>query len=855
MSISGVQGIQRGFVRSFVQLVLPSLVVLALAISIFYRNEVESLKQIISIDESHTVKLATKSINLELSGVLSDLQYLKNQPLFRQYINNPHSNRKSLQQDWLTFSTHRKIYDQIRFIDKDGNEAIRVNNDNNIAVVVADEQLQYKGHRHYVSDTLVLNNDDIYVSDLTLNIEQQEIEIPYSPVIRVSTPIFNNNNQLQGLLILNYQAHTLLDKLRKLTVNGQSEFWLLNHDGYWLLSDDQLMEWGFLHNQTTVSNFATIYPTVWQKMLFGPPTGQIQGPAYTFTYQRIDGESSPLGKHAETWILISALPQKTWSRLTAEKLNNNLFSFILYALILSLIALIIASKNMANRRIQLNLRRSEAKFRGLLDAAPDAIIIVNQKGRIILSSSHAQKTLGYSKEELNNLPVEHLLPLRLRKQHIKHRKSYTSRPVVREMGGQLELFAVHKNGREIPVEISLSPIQVEQELLTISILRDVTNRKKIERQKLDAEKRFHSLVDNLPIGVFRCRFFDSSFTEVNPSVIQILAAGNNTQLLGQPFANRFKSSSDWRRLEQALHDEHKITAMEVELCGLDNQYFAASISAAVKTDSEGIKFIDGTIENISIRKQKDQKIKELNKRLHSYTQELEAANNELEAFSYSVSHDLRAPLRAMDGFSQTLLEQYQSRLDDKGIDRLKRIRSAAGRMAELVESLIDLAKVSRATINRQKVNISSTATDVVNELRMQFPGKQQVSVQENLICQTDPALIRIVLNNLLGNAWKFSAKQPQPVIAFGLSHYIDNTAVYFVRDNGVGFDMDYAERLFQPFQRLHTVKDYPGTGIGLATVHRIIRKHGGKIWAQSQINQGSTFYFTLSQNNHMSSDK
>ncbi len=226
--------------------------------------------------------------------------------------------------------------------------------------------------------------------------------------------------------------------------------------------------------------------------------------------------------------------------------------------------------------------------------------------------------------------------------------------------------------------------------------------------------------------------------------------------------------------------------------------------------------------------------------------ELERKNQELEAFSYSVSHDLRAPLRSIDGFSQALLDDYAHRLDEKGEDFLRRVRAAAQRMGELIDDLLELSRVGRAELRRDPVDLSLIAGDVAAELGRKDPDRHvTIEIQHGLVTRADSRLMRVVLENLLGNAWKFTAKATKATIEFGTDER-DGHLVYFVRDDGEGFDMHYVDKLFRPFQRLHSDADFPGTGIGLATVQRIIERHGGRAWAEGIVARGATVYFTLS---------
>lgn len=224
---------------------------------------------------------------------------------------------------------------------------------------------------------------------------------------------------------------------------------------------------------------------------------------------------------------------------------------------------------------------------------------------------------------------------------------------------------------------------------------------------------------------------------------------------------------------------------------------------------------------------------------------LEAANKELEAFSYSVSHDLRAPLRAIDGFGQALLEDYAGRLDAEGRNYLERVRAGAQRMGTLIDDLLKLSRVTRAELNLEEVNLSVLAQEIAEGLRWREPQRQvEFDISPGLRARADARLLRIALENLLGNAWKFTGRRAEARIEFGAT-VRDGRPAYFVRDNGAGFDMAYAGKLFGAFQRLHGTTEFPGTGIGLATVQRVIHKHGGLVWAEGAVDQGATFYFTL----------
>jgi light-regulated signal transduction histidine kinase (bacteriophytochrome) len=268
------------------------------------------------------------------------------------------------------------------------------------------------------------------------------------------------------------------------------------------------------------------------------------------------------------------------------------------------------------------------------------------------------------------------------------------------------------------------------------------------------------------------------------------------------------------------------------------QPFAATCAVLIEANrnSQRRRHAENLLRNMNL---------ELEDHVNQRTAELQASIKELESFSYSVSHDLRSPLRGINGFSRLLQQDYGDRLDDQGREYLNRICAATLRMSELIDGMIDLAQLTREPIHLAEVDLSRLAETITRELQAAEPGRRvEFTAAQGIRARGDERLLRVALQNLIGNAWKFTARREVAHIEFG-TRRTGNSLAYFIRDDGAGFDMRYADKLFGAFQRLHGVKEYAGTGIGLATVHRIVQRHGGLVWAEGEVDKGSTFYFTL----------
>jgi PAS domain S-box-containing protein len=469
----------------------------------------------------------------------------------------------------------------------------------------------------------------------------------------------------------------------------------------------------------------------------------------------------------------------------------------------------------------------EAKYRALLEAAPDAMLLVNADGRILLMNNETQRLFGYVRDELIGLPIESLVPERFRREHYAHRVSYSADSKARPINLRQNLRARRKDGTEFPAEISLIPVPTEVGILTMATVRNVTERGRTEakfRALLEASPDAMVIVDRR-----------GSILLVNSQTEKLFGYAR-AELVGKPvellIPTRFRAQHPGRRELYAHSPRVRAMESELELYALrrDGTEFPVEVSLSPLETEEGL-LVASAIRDVTDRRRNEIALR--------------VANAELEAFSYSVAHDLRAPLRGMNGFAQILLDEYKDKLDAAGVDCLHEIHDNAIRMGALIDALLSLAHVARTALKPQRIDLALLARDTLKRLTASEPEREvEVVLPRHLWAFLDPQLASNLVDNLLDNAWKFTRKTPLGRIELG-SAEVEGAHTFMVRDNGAGFDMAHKAKLFGPFQRLHSTSDFAGTGIGLATAQRIVVRHGGRIWAEAAVNEGATFYFTL----------
>lgn len=474
-------------------------------------------------------------------------------------------------------------------------------------------------------------------------------------------------------------------------------------------------------------------------------------------------------------------------------------------------------------------------FRQIVERAPDAFVVIDSEGRIILVNRQTERLFGYAREELLGKPVEELVPDQLREGHAIARDAYFGEPKVREMGANLDLSGRRKDGTEFPIEISLSPLDTPRGLFAAAAIRDATARRKAQRQ-------FRDLLEAAPDAMV---IIDSEgkIALVNAQAVRLFGYQREA-MIGRPVEILIPE-----RLRQAhaAHRDHYFGGPKVremgaglELSGRrrNGSEFPIEISLSPLETDDGL-FATAAVRDISARKQDERKLKE-------YAQTLEASNVQLEQFASVASHDLQAPLRNIVGFNQLLQRKLAKASTPKDQELFGMVDECARRMQALIDGLLELSRVNRTPLKRKALPVAT----LVNHAKLQLQStldeaNAEVHCDSQAEVDGDAALLTQLLQNLIANGIKFQAPGAQPRVTIDSEPSGAARLVLRVQDNGIGIAPDQLESVFKMFRRLHGTEEYPGTGIGLAISQKIVELHDGRIWAESTLGQGTTFFIDL----------
>lgn len=493
------------------------------------------------------------------------------------------------------------------------------------------------------------------------------------------------------------------------------------------------------------------------------------------------------------------------------------------------------------------LTRALATLRSMIDSSSDAIVANDLDGIITSWNAGAAYIFGYTADETVGTSMMRLIP----PGHLSEMNDILTKIKSGQKVGNYETQRLTKDGRLIDVSVAASPIKdVTGKIIGASkVFRDISNEMRAAKALRASEVRYRRLFESSEDGILILDAETGVVVDVNPFL---------TSLLG--FSHReFVDKTIWDLgfFKDIVANEHNFSQLkEKGYLRYDNLPLEAADGRRIEVEFisnvylvDGAKVIQCNVRDVTARRRAEEAVRlltaDLEQRVLLRTAELLATNKELEAFSYSVSHDLRAPLRAVDGFAQAVLEDYGPQLPPEGRRYLTTIRDGTQKMGTLIDDLLTFSRLGRAPLNTQEVDTGELVRGVIDDLHAERSGRKiDVRIGELSGSNGDPALLKQVWINLLSNAIKFTRRREHAVVEIGSEPNVQG-AVYFVRDNGTGFDMRYGGKLFGVFQRLHRAEEFEGTGVGLAIVQRIINRHGGRIWAESAVDSGTTFYFTL----------
>lgn len=520
------------------------------------------------------------------------------------------------------------------------------------------------------------------------------------------------------------------------------------------------------------------------------------------------------------------------------------FATLVFVLsVIFLVALLVAQLRQRDLLTE-NLGESEFRYRHLFESNPHPIWIYDLKTlKFLAVNQTAVENYGYTRADFDTMTIRDIRP----GEDIPRLEQFI-RQIDSERHDHSAWRHRKKDGTIIDVEIVSLPFKFGDKPARLVLASDVTDRVRTERALRDSEERLRTVTDNVPalIGYvdseLRYRYVNKVYEEWYGVPMANYIGRTMREVIGEEWYLRMRP-----QLEAVLAG-HTVTTERRADRSIVERYARFTYAPHFGNDGKVIGFYVMAYD-ITERRKAEEAIHELNveleRRVLERTAQLEAANRELEAFSYSVSHDLRAPLRSIDGFSKALLEDYLPKLGDEGKDFLHRIRNASQRMGELIDDLLALSRVTRSEMARVPVDLSMIAGKITEELRRAEPQRMlEIAITSGMVANADPNLMRVLLENLLDNAWKFTSRRELAKIELGMAEK-DGQKVYFVRDNGAGFNMAYADKLFGAFQRLHSAQEFAGTGIGLATVNRIVLRHGGRVWAEGEVDVGATVFFVL----------
>jgi PAS domain S-box-containing protein len=827
---------------SFSNLLVPLTVATVLVLGIcsaLYLREADQIAYTALDNENRRMERFAGLFRNDIGGAVTDLRLLASGDGFQDFLRtgSPADLDRATRRA-IFFSKDNPDYDQIRYIDEQGREMLRLNHDGE---TVPPDQLQNKADRPYFQKASALKAGQIYISAIDLNEENGSIEQPLKPMLRLAMPVFDATGRQRGIYIVNYRVANSIQQLRQFVPRYTQRLRVLNAQGYWIVAGQPAQEWGFMLPNRSGMTLAKMNPELWAKIVQNP-AGQAEFDGGYFTWYRAvprefaSGKPVTLVADDDFLVFASQITSEEWAASFARLRQT----FVVVALLLLILTTVISWFFQARRRAQRELDR-------LFTLTNDLFCIAGFDGYFKRVNPAWEKTFGYTREELTAKPFEEFLhPDDLEK---------TRQEFARQLHGQGVISFENRyrcrDGSYRWLLWNAHPLVDEQ--IIFASARDLTERKQIEESLRQSEERSRSIID----GAY-------------DAFISIDTAGRITNwnsraeaMFGRPRAEAIGRLLDETIIPPQFREAHRRGMRHFHATGEGPVLNKAIELTALRKSGEefpveiiiwplrmgGEATFHAFVRDITSRKMAEEQVLNLNEELKQRADLLESANKELESFSYSVSHDLRAPLRHIHGFVELLQKAPALQGDESSRRQMGIVAKAAKEMGVLIDDLLAFSRTGRAEMHPMEINVREMIDQVIQDRAAECEGRKVTWVIKPLPpVAGDPRLLRLVWVNLLDNALKYTRRCEEAKIEIGSLPGDDpdrSEMVFYVRDNGVGFDMQYASKLFGVFQRLHRAADFEGTGIGLANVQRIIHRHGGRVWAEAKVDSGATFYFSL----------
>lgn len=844
--------------RWLIWFALILVVVTALILPFILRYEQQRLLAI-KEHEYATLAHADFIVNAMFRERIGDIRMLASSPSIQHFIRKPEpASRADVTALMRSFCHSYKQYDQLRVIRKDGQELVRINYDQGVCRVVADAQLQNKVNRYYFTESLALSPGEVFVSPLDLNVEHEQIEVPYKPMIRFAEPLTDRFGKTQAVIVLNFRAQQLLDEIFSLSESseemaaGDFSFLLNDHGAYLHSQEHPERGFGFMFDHPH-QNFAKDYPQVWQAVLDGRRSVATERGLFLIrslpvpvSYTFRDGQKAGQVAGSQRWHEVRLISSRSLHSNSILYGDYRALLFTLYLLLIGFVSYLwveIIRRNEA-------LLSSGELVKALFDNTPVGIISVDERGRIVMANIRACEMFGYPAEVMNGLSIQALVPEQSSAEHKQHMLTYMQTMSQREMSVRSDIFARRQDGTLFPVNISLRTMEGPDGKQVICSILDISRRKQAEVQREMAYHMIEKASDcfyqvDLDDGVRMINFNKATLDHFGVTVDEL----------------KHWRVPDWDpafSVEQVPQLVETIKAREnlvIETTHrlADGRIVPVEVSINHYADQEGRNFAYGWFRDISVRR-------ETQKLLLEARESAEAANRAKTAFVANISHEIRTPLNSIIGLTH-ILEQ-RTDIQDDVIHDIGRVKVAGQLLLALVNDILDFSKIEAGEINLERVPLK--LSDLMRDLGSLLQGQaQQKGLTLNIaelppgICNHllgDPTRLRQIFINLLGNAIKFTAAgsvtlsvemldSPQQ----GDDGYVHQCMRFRVQDSGIGIADDVLPKLFVPFQQADNsfTRTYGGTGLGLVIVKQLCEEMGGRVSVSSTPGEGSCFTVDL----------